>query len=563
MAKIMLINYPGYPATLREFYYDNGLANLAGALLENGHIPLILDYANPSIISWFFPYGFREEINEIVSEINFFHRKKKIPPEPLLKRFYNMDDRINDFQKGRITEFTQNEIIPKIKDFSPGVIGFKLWIGEGFVSSVKMAEIIKKEFPKIKIFGGGSQVDWFGENIYRFGYGEFFDALAEGEGEETIVKLAEYADGRIDINDVPNLIYRKNSGGIAGTKVKRIGSLEKLARPVYDSNIYYPVSEREKIKIFMLDESRGCPNKCSFCLHPYKSGGYWRVRKAENIVDDMEYIISRYGSNVFRFAGSNPPPELKRDIAKEIIKRGLKVKYGAFGHVRGLTAEDCALLKQSGCVSLFFGVESGSQYILDKAMNKGVKAGAIKRALNMCGDAGIKAVASVIVPAPFDTKETIDETFELLTETRPSSVIVNMPGALPHTEWLFNHGKYGFSFENTDEYVKKGMVYTIKNYYPQELWRSMPTFKLHDREFDEIIKITAGFSNRLNKAGIATRVTDDVSILVEALNMEAGPFLEKTWSYLSNGRKEDIEKLIKEINNKIKEGVKLGAAGKT
>jgi hypothetical protein len=75
MANFLLINYPGYPATLREFYFDNGLANLAAALKSKGHNPYILDYANPDLISWFFPYKYKDEIQNIVNDIKECQKK--------------------------------------------------------------------------------------------------------------------------------------------------------------------------------------------------------------------------------------------------------------------------------------------------------------------------------------------------------------------------------------------------------------------------------------------------------------------------------------------------------
>jgi len=554
MANFLLINYPGYPATLREFYLDNGLANLAASLKSKGHNPYVLDFANPDLISWFFPYKYKDEIGNIVNEIKDCQKKNIIPDKSIINKFYEVDDRINNYQKERIKEFTYQEIIKKIKEFKPDIIGFKLWIGEGFVNSIRIAEIIKKEFSHIRIFAGGPQVDWFGENIYKYGYGEFFEALAYGEGEETICLIADYVEGKIKLQDMPNIIYR-DGGKIRKTLTKRIENLESLEKPIYDKEIYYPMDDSKKIKIIMLDESRGCPNRCSFCMHPNKSGNYWRIRKPDKIVDEIEYLIKKYRTNIFRFAGSNPPPHLKRGIAREIIKRGLKIKYGAFGHARGMTFDDYKLLKESGCVSLFFGVESGSQYILDKAMNKGNKVSQIKEALLMCKEAGIKAVASVIVPAPFDTDETIEETYKLLAETKPSSVIVNIPGALPNTKWFEERDYYNFKIEDIDSFLSRGMTYTIKNFYPPELWRDFVDYKLGNYDILQIVNIAAKFTKRLHNINISTRVTDDLSVLVEALNINQDELINKTWEYLSTGNKDGIEKVINDINFSIRNSV--------
>lgn len=557
MVNFFLINYPGYPATLREFYLDNGLANLAASLKAKGHNPFILDYANPELISWFFPYQYTDEIQNIVNEIKICHKKNIIPDKKIIDKFYEVDDMINNYQKKRIYEFTYQEIIKKIKEFKPDIVGFKLWIGEGFVYSVKIAEIIKKEFSDIRIFAGGPQVDWFGENIYRLGSGQIFEALAYGEGEETICAIADYVQGRIKLENIPNIIYREK-GNIKKTFTKRIENLENIGKPIYDEEIYYPSDNSKKIKIIMIDESRGCPNKCNFCMHPYKSGNHWRIRNPEKIVDEIEYLIKKYRTNIFRFAGSNPPPHLKRGIAQEIIKRGLKIKYGAFGHVRGMTFDDYKLLKESGCVSLFFGVESGSQYILDKAMNKGNKINQIREALIMCKKAGIKAVASIIVPAPFDTEETIEETYNLLVETKPSSVIVNIPGALPNTKWFENREYYNFKIDNIDSFLSRAMTYTIKNFYPPELWRDFIDYKLGDLNVNQIVNTAAKFTQRLHSIGISTRITDDLSVLVEALQINQDELINETWSFLSCGNQKGIEETILKINIAIKDSLNAG-----
>lgn len=556
MADILLINYPGYPATMREFYLDNGLANLAGALRSASHNPLVLDYANPELIDWFFPYSYGPAINEIVAELTACQKAGKVPGASLIEKFHETDDAVNSFQEKRLEEFVKSEIFSHIRRQSPQVIGFKLWIGEGFKFAVRIAEMIKKEFPGILLVGGGAQVDWFGEQIYSSGMGNVFDLLSYGEGEEIIKQIALLPEGGVKLEDIPNIIYRKGPEIITNSK-KLIENLEDLPEPIYDPGVYRPMECDKKIRVLIIDESRGCPNKCAFCIHPGKSGNYWRERKAVAVVDEMQRHVEKYRTNIFRFAGSNPPPGLKRDIAREIIKRKLKVRYGAFGHARGMDQKDYSLLKESGCVSLFFGVESGSQVILDRAMNKGNRVEQVRQSLIMCREAGIKAIASVIVPAPFDNESTVNETFELLAAAKPFSVIVNLPGALPKTAWFDDAARYGFDVGDRDAFIRNSMVYSIKNFYPPALWRDLPGYTLDGKPAADIIKTTSLFTKRLHAAGISTRITDDLSLIVDLLGADKNEFLNTTWSMLSSGDSRGIKEMIKKINGSIEAGMDM------
>jgi len=184
-------------------------------------------------------------------------------------------------------------------------------------------------------------------------------------------------------------------------------------------------------------------------------------------------------------------------------------------------------------------------------MNKGNTKEQVLGSLRACGKYGIKAIASIIIPAPFDTPQTIDETFELLEEAAPASVIVNPPGLLPHTDWFDRMDHYGFRLDDREESIKKGMVYTIKNFYPAELWDPPPIADVGNMPYAEVLKTTALFTMKLNRAGIATRITDDLSVLLSVVEESPASFMNRTFGYISGGDEKGIMKEIKMINEKI------------
>ncbi|MFB0562711.1 MAG: radical SAM protein [Candidatus Lokiarchaeia archaeon] len=550
MTRSLLINYSGYPAVIRSLALDNGLANLAGSLIQKGHQTKILDYAIVDTIKRLFPHECSDELSCLTRRIISSLERGLLPQRDDLSAFRDLDDWINELQKEKVQQIAQ-EISKYAKAYKADFVGLKLWSGDGFAGSIAIAEKLKQDSPKLPVFAGGPHVDSFKENI--FDVCDIFDALVYGEGEETITMLADYVSGKRRLQDIPNLIY-KNNGRIISTPIKRIENLDSLSFPVYDEDVYLAMKGNQKIKMVFIDESRGCPNHCSYCIHPIKSGNRWREKTAEAVVEQMEEMNRKYGFTSFRFAGSNPPPFLKRRIADEILKRGLKITYSAFGHIRDGSVVDFELLRKSGCYSLFFGIESGSQRILDESMNKGVRIDEITKTIKACKDAGLYVVGSVIIPAPQETEETKKESFNLLLRMRPDSVVVWFPALMLGTDWERNSQKYGFDIQNRKSFLREAMLYKIKSFYPPTLWESSSEYRLNGKSFKEITKETGNFRRLLERNGILTQVTSETASIARYAGMSPRDLRDKARKYLSNGDYESIEELVSKINQKILKG---------
>lgn len=543
----LLINFAGYPVSPRNFVPDNGLAALAGSLISAGHRTMIMDYSTVDVVKKIFPYEYHSEIKELVNRINADIKKHGAMSTDDLRDFRSLDVDINKFQKSRILDIAEdlNKMVRAEKiDF----VGFKLFLGDAFEGSIIIAEYLKQHNPSLKIFAGGPHVDLFMERI--FSITGCFDALAYGEGEEIIVSLAEYAEGRARLHEIPNLMY-KEGGAIIKTAQKRVADLNALPDPIYDTDVYPAMAGNNKIKIILIDESRGCPNSCSFCCHPVKSGNKWRKKDPVRIVDFMEKMSVKHGIKAFRFSGSNPPPDLKRSIAEEIIKRGLNIKYTSFAYAKNVKNEDFSLLKRSGCYSIFFGIESGSREILAKSMNKRIDINEVRNAVKKSKEAGLKVVGSVIMPAPFETEETRKETYDLLMDLQLDGNDVCFPSPTPCTKWGEESGKYNFDLGEKEEFWNKAIKYSLKTFYPQVLWDSFPQYKLNGKNFPEITAETTAFVRALEGKGLLTQVTDEVLLMAEYSGLGFRDFRNRWNESLYCGEHSEIQQLTGLINNSI------------
>jgi len=545
--KVLLITFPGYPNEPFNFMPDNGLANLAAALVAKGHHAVIWDCMTVDIIQRLFPYEYREPMTEVVGKVMCSIKRGEKPSSRDLDRYYRVDEEMKRLKKKKVEELGR-EIALFVARNGFDFVGMKLWTGGGFAGSIAIASEIKKINKGIPVIGGGPHVDWFMEKI--FSVTDIFDALAYGEGEEVITLLAESVEKKLGFGHIPNLIYR-DKGETIITRNKVIGDLNTLPSPLYDAAVYPAMRGNAKIKAALVEESRGCPNSCNFCVHPGKSGKKRRLVKAAKVVDELERIMYNYDIHAFRLSGSNPPAQLLTGVAEEILRRGLKVRYSAYAHVRGFAEEDFTLLKQSGCSTLSFGVESGSQKILDESINKSVTVAQIKDTLHKCKRSGIKISTSIIMPAPLETDETMKETMDLLLEVRPDSTIVCFPTLIYGTEWERNKERYGFQIQDPVTLFKEAMVYDINHFAPPVLWAPLSDYRINGKTFKEICEETAFFTQRLENENLTTQLFDQNLLLSEFAAMEPRQFGKVTHEFLRNGDHEAMQLLVAEMNERI------------
>ncbi|MFN4226586.1 MAG: cobalamin B12-binding domain-containing protein [Candidatus Ratteibacteria bacterium] len=188
--KGLLISIAGIPRSLSDFVPDNGLALLGSCLLKNNVNIEIFDFNLPSIFDEIYTEEIKGFLTKFANKI-FIEQKK-----PNFFEIFKLKSVSKEIEKRKniYIEKLKENLLKKIEKEKIAFVGFKLWAGDGFDWSIEIGRYLKKQRPEIKIFGGGPQVDIF-ENLI-FEKGEFFDALCYGEGEETIVELCKFIQGK-------------------------------------------------------------------------------------------------------------------------------------------------------------------------------------------------------------------------------------------------------------------------------------------------------------------------------------------------------------------------------
>ncbi len=531
-SKSLLINYSGYPTTPNAFMPDNGLAVLAGSLISSGHETTIMDY-NTLDVMQLLPQKYGERLLELQNKTD----------ENSTEELKQIAGSIALIQEKDITR-KADELTAIIKEKGIDFLGFKLWTGNGFKNNIKLAAEIKKRNPSLPLFAGGPHVDYFRERIYKVT--DLFDALVYGEGEETIVALAEYVIGKGELSDINNLVL-KEGDRVYETPQKRLTDLN-VSFPVYDDDVYPAMKGDGKLKIFIAEFSRGCPNKCNFCGHSNKSGLDRRNKTSENIIREFNYISETHGTRVFRNGDSNTPGSVIQGVAEKILEDGLDVEYALISHVNNLKKEFYELLKESGCFSIFFGIESGNQRVLDEVINKGLDLNKAKEAIREAKEKGLFVVTSFVYPTPGETAETAQDTYEFIKETRPDVATFCPPIVTPKSTWGDYPEKFGI--ELGEGYFDDLMLFTPALFYPPTMWQPM-NYKINGKDFFTVAKESDSFAKALEEDGVLTQVMEDAALMARHCDLGYSEFRDNVRRYLTVGDQENMQEIVRKINSSV------------
>lgn len=261
------------------------------------------------------------------------------------------------------------------------------------------------------------------------------DFLIEGEGELSIQKLLNYIEGKCGIGEVPGLHYLKD-GKYESNRPEAITDLDAIPFLSYDEldHDYYideltrwvediipndGIVKKKKIRLLPLITSRGCPYSCTFCFHFNKS---YRYNSTKYMIEYMKFLKNKYSVNCFYIIDDLFTANRKRtiELCDTIYKENLGVSFAAGGGKPSLvTLEMLESMKKAGFIRFSYGIESGSQRMLD-SMKKGTTVEQNLNAIRLTKQVGIPMTANLVFGAPGENAQTLEETKKFLIKANLS-----------------------------------------------------------------------------------------------------------------------------------------------
>jgi anaerobic magnesium-protoporphyrin IX monomethyl ester cyclase len=214
------------------------------------------------------------------------------------------------------------------------------------------------------------------------------DLVVAGEGERALERLCEAGFDRAAWQSIPGLMFQGDRGQVVETgPASLIADLDAQPLPDrerIDIEHYLDVWRRHHGKSSAsLITARGCPYRCNWCSHSVYGHSH-RRRSPVNVVDEIEWILKRYGPDMLWLADDvfTIHHGWLQEYAREMKRRGICIPFECITRADRVNAGIAALLAGLGCMRVWIGSESGSQRILD-AMQRGVRVEQVHHAISL------------------------------------------------------------------------------------------------------------------------------------------------------------------------------------
>jgi anaerobic magnesium-protoporphyrin IX monomethyl ester cyclase len=317
-------------------------------------------------------------------------------------------------------------------------------------TTLELAHTLRNEGLEDSLFVvGGPLPSWAPESFL-----DVFDAVAIGEGEQTMIEIADCVAQAVSLSSVKGLVFKDGERLIKTEPREFIEDLNSLAFPTRD------LFDNEAYKKYYLDHfgysitsmitSRGCPFSCDFCSRPF-FGADMRTRSVDSIVDEVEEIA---GLGYERVWFSDDCFTLNRDhlldVCREMTKRGVDVGWECLSRVDTMDSEVANGMKRAGCIGVFFGIESGNDSVLG-IMKKRITTAQAQSAVYAAKAAGLKVGAFFIVGYPGESNKTVLDTVRFASGLPLDYLSFTLPYPIPGTPLYERVKDHGVSIEDWEE----------------------------------------------------------------------------------------------------------------
>lgn len=373
-----------------------------------------------------------------------------------------------------------------VDSFKPQVIG----VSYTTQSSMRAYEIAYRYKDSATLVAGGVHATLHPQEALDNG----FNIVSYGEGEESF----------------ESILYNLETGG-GYSNMRGIyfmqGPILKKTAPIYRkvSLDDYPFPARQLLNMSKYDQgsiitSRGCPFNCKFCVSSVFRENNYRHRSVENVYREIEDVVVKYQKTNVHFCDDTFTIDhiFVKSLCLLIIKSGLRFNWSILSRIDTIKKDEemLALLKAAGCKLIIFGIETGSDSILER-INKGISVSQIEDTIALCKKSGLDIKTTWIVGLPGRYDEQM-ESLKLMKTLLPNQITIHMFIPYPGTELYKNRSQYGISINN--QVFMKKLPLLNPGYWDEKIFNN-PGFSLDYLTFDQLKEIAQIMSVELKRMG--------------------------------------------------------------
>lgn len=397
-----------------------------------------------------------------------------------------------------LSKIDEKTFLSDLKTFNPQYVGisFTTPLAE---ESFRLANIVKEANKNIIVIAGGVHSTSMPQEVLE---SSKFDIVCLGEGDYSIIDIVEEKS----LEDIIGIAFKRNGNCHILQHKGPIKNLDNLPYPEWQ---LFNLQNYKTTKLLTranpagwIETSRGCPYKCVYC-NKNVFGRNFRTKSVKRVVDEMEYMLE-CGFKEIHIADDCFTVNIGRakGICEEIIRRNLKFPWATVTGIRAdrVDQELLILMKRSGCYRVYYGIESGSDYIL-KIIRKGETCEEVRKAVKMSKKAGLEVFGFFMLALPGETEKTMRQTIDFAKELNLDMAKVCITIPLPSTPYFEqlnrdgkikgkNWSKYNLYFPARDLYDHPTLDWDVVDIYYKKFYNEFyfrPRFILK-RFFNSLIR---------------------------------------------------------------------------
>lgn len=330
---------------------------------------------------------------------------------------------------------TYTDIAEKIRTSAPDIVGITCTT-PNYSRAIELAKVCRMN-STAKIVIGGVHVSALPQFVMEE-HAYLIDCVVVGEGEETMLEVVNAFQNNLTIENIKGLVYN-NRGKITRNEsrpfIEDLDSIPVPARDLIPQYLFKPNMHNARYRnCYSVLTSRGCPFKCSFCAARIVSGVKYRMHSAEYVLEEIDMLKREYSAQQIIITDDTFTLDHARleKICKGMIDKKYNLAWFCFSQVNTVDKKMLSLMRQAGCYSIGFGVESASESVL-KRMGKPIKPERVKETISIANRLGIKTQAFYILGSPGETRMQMEDTIRFSREVNATLAFYNMLVPYPGT----------------------------------------------------------------------------------------------------------------------------------